>query len=59
MMASHLGRIVRSLARDDNGAALIEYTTLIGFLVLAVIAMIIAVGTWVRVRWTTLLGFCH
>ena len=35
---------VRSFLHDDDGAALIEYTMLIGILVLAVIASIIAVG---------------
>ena len=44
----------RSLLHDDDGAALIEYTTLIGILVVAVIAFIIAVGFWVSGQWTTL-----
>ena len=39
---------------DEDGAALIEYTVLLGILVVAVIAIIAAVGTWVSGRWTAL-----
>jgi pilus assembly protein Flp/PilA len=39
---------------DENGAALIEYTVLLGILVVAVITTIIAVGTWVNGKWTAL-----
>jgi len=42
------------LGKDKEGAALIEYTVLIGILLVAVIATIIAVGGWVNGRWTTL-----
>jgi pilus assembly protein Flp/PilA len=41
---------VRSFVRDEGGAALIEYTMLIGILVLAVIATLIAVGRWITGR---------
>jgi len=44
---------VRKFLRDDSGAALIEYTVLLGILVVAVITTIGAVGTWVNGRWTT------
>ena len=47
---------VRSLLRDDDGAALIEYTVLTGILVLAVLAAIIGVGGWVSRQWTTFNG---
>jgi pilus assembly protein Flp/PilA len=40
--------------KDENGAALIEYTVLLGILVVAVITTIVAVGTWVNGRWTAL-----
>jgi pilus assembly protein Flp/PilA len=39
---------------DENGAALIEYTVLLGILVVAVIATIIAVGGWVNGKWSAL-----
>jgi pilus assembly protein Flp/PilA len=45
---------VRRLAKDEEGAALIEYTVLLGILVVAVIATIIAVGGWVNNKWTAL-----
>ena len=47
---------VRSLARDEGGAALIEYTTLTGILVVAVIGAIISVASWVGGLWTRLNG---
>jgi len=44
------------LARDENGAALVEYTTLIGILVVVITAAILAVGGWMNGMWTTFLG---
>jgi len=46
--------LVRGLGRDDEGAALIEYTVLLGILLVAVIATIGAVATWINGRWTAL-----
>ena len=46
--------LVRNLKKDEDGAALIEYTVLLGILVVAVIATIVAVGGWVNARWTAL-----
>jgi len=48
--------LVRRLAEDEYGAALIEYTVLIGILIVAVLTTIIAVGGWVSGSWTTLNG---
>jgi pilus assembly protein Flp/PilA len=45
---------LRRLGKDEEGAALIEYTVLLGILVVAVIATIIAVGGWINNRWTLL-----
>ena len=47
---------IQKLGRDEDGAALIEYTVLLGILVVAVIATIVAVGTWVNIQWTALNG---
>ncbi len=50
-------KIVKSLQRlssDEEGAALIEYTVLLGILVVAVIATIVAVGGWINNKWTAL-----
>ena len=48
--------LLRNLKRDEGGAALIEYTVLLGILVVAVIATIVAVGKWVNGQWTALNG---
>ena len=45
---------VRRLAKEEEGAALIEYTVLLGILVVAVIATIVAVGVWVNGKWHAL-----
>ena len=45
---------IRRLGKDEEGAALIEYTVLVGILVVAVIATIIAVGGWVNNKWSAL-----
>ena len=46
--------LVSRLRKDQDGAALIEYTVLLGILIVAVIATIGLVGTWVSGQWTTL-----
>jgi pilus assembly protein Flp/PilA len=51
---SHSLNVLRRLGKDEEGAALIEYTVLLGILLIAVIATITAVGTWVNGRWTAL-----
>ena len=44
------------LYRDEGGAALVEYTVLVGLIVCAVLLSLIAVGGWVGAQWTTLNG---
>ena len=51
---SNVRNFIQKLCRDEDGAALIEYTVLIGILVVAVVATIIAVGGWVNGQWTAL-----
>jgi pilus assembly protein Flp/PilA len=46
--------LVRRLSKDEEGAALIEYTVLLGVLLVAVIATIGLVGNWVSLKWSTL-----
>jgi len=46
--------LIRKLKKDDEGAALIEYTVLLGILLVAVISIIIAVGVWVNGKWSAL-----
>jgi pilus assembly protein Flp/PilA len=47
-------KLIRGLSRDEEGAALIEYTVLLGIMLVAVIATIILVGTWITGQWTAL-----
>ena len=51
---SNVWNLIEKLRQDEDGAALIEYTVLLGILVVAVVATIVAVGTWVNGKWTTL-----
>ena len=44
----------RKLWRDEEGATLIEYTALIAILLVAVIAVIGAVGQWLNNKWSAL-----
>lgn len=46
--------VLNRFKNDEDGAALIEYTVLIGILLVAVIATIGLVGTWVSTQWTAL-----
>ena len=39
---------------DENGAAMVEYSILIGIITAAVITFIIAVGVYVTNAWSTL-----
>jgi pilus assembly protein Flp/PilA len=45
---------VNQFRNDEDGAALIEYTVLLGLMLVAVVATITLVGTWVSGKWTTL-----
>jgi pilus assembly protein Flp/PilA len=51
---SQISKSVRRFGKDEDGAALIEYTVLLGILVVAVITLIIAVGNWVNGKWHAL-----
>ena len=51
---SQIAKLVRRFRKDEVGAALIEYTVLLGILVVAVIALIVAVGNWVNGKWSAL-----
>jgi pilus assembly protein Flp/PilA len=46
--------LVRRLAKDEDGATLVEYTVLLGILLVAVIASITAVGSWINGKWSAL-----
>jgi pilus assembly protein Flp/PilA len=46
--------LIRRFAKDEDGAALLEYTVLLGILLVAVIVIIGAVGGWISNEWTAL-----
>jgi pilus assembly protein Flp/PilA len=54
MVSRNVLNLLKQLARDEEGAALIEYTVLLGILLVAVIATIGLVGTWISDKWTAL-----
>jgi len=47
-------KLMNQLKSDENGAALIEYTVLLGILLIAVVAIIGGVGKWVSTEWASL-----
>jgi pilus assembly protein Flp/PilA len=51
---SQVRKLIRRLAKDEEGASLIEYTALLAILLVAVIAVITGVGTWINNKWTNL-----
>ena len=49
---SKLTHLVGRLWRDEDGEALIEYSVLVGIMIVAVLATAIAVGGWVNRTWS-------
>ena len=47
-------RFVRKFSGDEKGAALVEYTVLIGVMLVAVIGTIVLVGGWINTKWAAL-----
>ncbi len=47
-------KFMNQLRSDESGAALIEYTVLLGIMLVAVIAIIGGVGGWVSTQWASL-----
>ena len=47
-------RLVKRLSADEEGAALVEYTVLLGVMLVAVISTIVLVGGWVNTKWQAL-----
>ena len=45
---------IKRFAADEEGTALMEYTILLGILVVAVITIIGTLGTWITAQWTKL-----
>jgi pilus assembly protein Flp/PilA len=47
-------QLAKKLTNDEEGAALVEYTVLLGVMLVAVISTIVLVGGWVNTKWTAL-----
>jgi pilus assembly protein Flp/PilA len=47
-------QLIKGLGRDEDGAALVEYTVLLGIMLVAVITTIGLVGGWMNTKWTAL-----
>jgi pilus assembly protein Flp/PilA len=47
-------QLIKGLGRDKEGAALVEYTVLLGIMLVAVIGTISLVGGWISGRWMAL-----
>ena len=48
-------QLAQRLRGDEEGAALVEYTVLLGVMLVAVISTIVLVGGWVTNKWGALL----
>lgn len=49
-----LMQTLRAFGRNESGAALVEYSLLIGLITAAVVITVIAVGGWVNGEWVQL-----
>jgi len=47
-------RFVRKFVKDEKGAALIEYSVLVGLITATVIVLVISVGDWMNATWSAL-----
>ena len=47
-------QLAKRLSTDEDGAALVEYTVLLGVMLVAVISTIVLVGGWVNTKWGAL-----
>jgi len=45
---------LKTFAKDEKGAALVEYTVLLGVMLVAVIGTIVLVGGWINTKWAAL-----
>jgi len=45
---------LNSFKKNESGAALVEYSLLIGLITVAVVATVVIVGQWVATQWENL-----
>ena len=55
-MITKFKHAIARFRKSEKGAALIEYSILIGIITAGVIVLVIAVGGWVATTWTSLNG---
>jgi pilus assembly protein Flp/PilA len=46
--------LIAKFAREEDGAAMVEYTVLLGIITATVIATVVLVADWVDGTWTNL-----
>jgi pilus assembly protein Flp/PilA len=46
--------VAHKLGKDEQGAALVEYTVLLGVMLVTVISTVVLVGGWVNAKWSAL-----
>ena len=49
-------RLLHEIRKDEEGAALIEYTILLGIIAVAVIGFATTISGWITTQWSTLCG---
>lgn len=49
-----IASLLRALHADDNGAAFIEYTALLGVILAVGLAILAAIGGWINTVWNDL-----
>jgi pilus assembly protein Flp/PilA len=52
-MRKFLGTLQKA-SEDEDGAALVEYTVLLGIVMVTVITSVLLVGSWVGTQWVNL-----
>ena len=53
-MKSNISNLVIRFANDESGAALLEYSILIGLITAGVIGFVTGAGSWVNTKWQAL-----
>lgn len=51
---SKFAKLARRFRSEDDGAAMIEYTVLVGMITAGVIAAIVVMAAWMGTQWTAL-----
>lgn len=49
-----MNKLLAKFAKNESGAALVEYSLLIGLITVAVVATVILVGAWISGQWVAL-----